>query len=147
MNKFQKTILILFLILFAVSYLFYLNQKQETILPTKNNMKVIELKQSKDTFFLSARIWGIAGNHMEIVLSQSSNNLHDKELDYIFYTSEVFYKVENDSNIILYAPECDISEPLNKIPNVTIKGLKKADEISNYNRNYKKYGLSRISVY
>ncbi len=93
MNKFQKTILILFLILFAFSYLFYRNRKQETILPTKNNMKVIELKQSKDTFFLSARIWGIAGNHMEIVLSQSSNNLHDKELDYIFYTSEVFYKV------------------------------------------------------
>ena len=47
----------------------------------------------------------------------------------------------------MYATESSISEPVNKITNVTVKGIKTADEIRDYKTNYKKYGLERISIY
>lgn len=64
-----------------------------------------------------------------------------------FIRLKFFYKVGNDNIVIVYATESSISEPINKIPNVIVKGLKTADEIRDYSTNYKKYGLERISVY
>ena len=51
--------------------------------------------------------------------------------------------------MIIFAPESSISEPLQKFSNIKVilNGLLKADELKDYNENYKKYGLKRISVY
>jgi len=144
----SKKILLLFLALLIVGAIwFYRNWRQEEFIPAKENMTSIKLGNTNQPLYLKAKVWGVAGNHEEIVLSQSDSNLPNKTNDYIFYTSEVFYKVESDINVIVYAPESLISEPVNKIPNVTIKGLKTADEIKDYNNNYQKYGLQRISIY
>ena len=116
-------------------------------MPSKENTISINLGNDSNPLFLRAKVWGITGSHEQIVLSQSKNNIPNKTDDYIFYTSEVFYKVGNDNRVILYATESSISEPVNKITNVTVKGIKTADEIRDYKTNYKKYGLERISIY
>lgn len=144
----SKKVLLLFLALLIVGVIwFYRDWRQEEFMPAKENMTSIKLGNANRPLYLKAKVWGVAGNHEEIVLSQSNSNLPNKANDYIFYTPEVFYKVESNSNVIVYAPESLISEPEKKIPNVTIRGLKTADEIKDYNNNYQKYGLERISVY
>lgn len=135
------------LILVLAGYLFYQKWSNEEFISTKETMKLIKLGNTNTPLFLKAKIWGVSGNHEEIILSQSDSNLSNKNKDYIFFVSEVFYKVEKDNNVILYAPESAISEPIIKMSNVTIKGMKKADEIRDFSLNYKKYGLKRISVY
>lgn len=143
-----KKILLLFLVLLTIGAIwFYRNWRKEEFMPAKENTISINLGNESRPLFLRAKVWGVAGNHEQIVLSQSNNNVANKTDDYIFYTSEVFYKVGNDNTVIVYATESSISEPVNKIPNVTVKGLKTADEIRDYNINYQKYGLERISIY
>lgn len=144
-----KKILFLFLVLLIIGAIWlYCNPRKEEFMPAKENTILINLgNESRPLFFLRAKVWGVAGNHEQIVLSQSNNSIPNKTYDYIFYTSEVFYKVGNDNIVIVYATESSISEPINKIPNVIVKGLKTADEIRDYSTNYKKYGLERISVY
>jgi hypothetical protein len=142
-----RVVILYFGLLFALgSILYYQNNKKE-FMPENEAINSITLGKVKNPLFLRAKIWGIAGNHEEIILSQSDSRWSDKEKDYIFYTSEVFFKVEKDSAITLYAPESDISEPLIGLPNVKIIGMNDADSIKDYNINYKKYGLQRLSVY
>lgn len=143
-----KKILLLFLLLLIIGAIWsYHNWRKEEFISTKEKTILINLGNDSNPLFLRASAWGIAGNHEQIVLSQSNNNLPNKAYDYIFYTSEIFYKVENDNTVIVYAVESSISEPVNKIPNITIKGLKTANEIQDYSNNYQKYGLERISIY
>jgi hypothetical protein len=143
-----KKILFLFLVLLIVVAIWlFRNWRQEEFIPAKENMTSIKLGNKNSPLYLKAKIWGVAGNHEELVLSQSDSSLPNITDDYIFYTSEVFYKIESDSHVTIYATESSISEPVNKIPNVTVKGLKTANEIRDYNTNYQKYGLQRISVY
>jgi hypothetical protein len=144
---FFLALLIVFSTLLIVGVVLLYNWEHEEFMPGQRNMTSIKLGNTNKLLYLKARGWGIAGNHEEIVLSQSDSILPNKTEDYIFYTSIVFYKLESDSNVIIYAPKSSISEPVNKIPNVTIKGLKTFYEIKDYNTNYQKYGLQRISVY
>lgn len=44
------------------------------------------------------------------MLSKSNSKLTNKAEDYVFFTSEIFYKVEKGT-VVLYAPESSISEP------------------------------------
>lgn len=143
-----KKILLLFLVLLTIGAIwFYCNWRKEEFTSTKENTIAINLENDSNPLFLRAKVWGVAGSHEQIVLSQSNNKVPNKTDDYIFYTSEVFYKVENNNTVIVYANESSISEPVNKIPNVKVKGIKTADEILDYETNYKKYGLKRISIY
>lgn len=149
-NKYIKVVsilLIVILLIAGVLYWFFLNQLDE-VGKSKSTDLTIGLKEN---IYVSARYWGLTGDHQEIVLSNSPINSkhrsYSKDESYIFYTSEIFYKIVNDSNVTIYATESSISEPVNKIPNITLEGLKTADEIRDYNTNYQKYGLERISVY
>lgn len=149
MKKNTKALLLFLVLLISCAIWFYQSDSREDSAAIKGNaMTTIKLVNIDNrSLFLRARMWGVSGNHEEIVLSKSESSLSNKADDYIFYTSEVFYKIENDKNVILYAPESSIIEPLNRIPNVTIRVLKTADEIIDYHNNYQKYGLKRISIY
>lgn len=127
--------------------LVYRNWTKSDFMPANEKMILINIGNKDSPLFLKTKVWGISGNHEQIVLSKSDNNVANKTEDYIFYTSKIFYKVAVDSTIIIYAPKCTMSEPKNKIQKVLIKDLKTADEIRDYNINYPKYGLKRISVY
>ena len=106
----------------------------------------VRIGSDSNTLYLKAKIWGIAGDHEQIVLSKSKDNIPDHKVDYIFYAPEIFYKV-GDTIIYIYAPYSSISEPIEKNPNVVIKELRSYDEIKDYNNRYSSYGLERISVY
>jgi len=126
---------------------FSCNWRQKELIPANESTISIELLNVNKKLFLRAKIWGVAGNHEQIVLSHSDSSLPNKKTDYLFYTSKIFYKVVNEKNISIYAPGSSISEPANKLPYVTLKVLKTADEVRDYNTNYEKYGLKRFSIY
>lgn len=115
----------------------------------ENPVRKTLILPNKKEVFLHALYRGITGDYEEIVFSETPITIPDKEKNYIFYTSDIFYKIENDSIITIYAPESSISEPFNKFTNTTVKivELKNADEIKDYALNYQKYGLQKISVY
>jgi hypothetical protein len=147
MKNMKKILLPLLLLLPIGAVWYYVNWGKDEVIPEKEKTRCIRLGNEGAPLFIRAKVWGIAGNHEQIVVSQSNNKLPDKTNDYIFYTSEIFYKVGKDNNVIVYATESSISEPVNTIPNVIIKGLKTYDEINEYKTNYQKYGLERMSVY
>jgi len=127
---------------------YYYRWRQEDFMPPTENVVTINFDRNKP-IFLRAKIWGVSGNHEEIVLSESNEPVADKTRDYIFYTSDVYYKTEDNGTITLYAPGSSISEPVNKFSNVIVKvkSLKSTDEMKDYEVNYQKYGLKKISVY
>jgi len=127
---------------------YYYRWRQEDFMPAKKNEVTINLGGTEKPIFLRAKVWGVSGNHEEIVLSESNKPTSNKTVDYIFYTSDVYYKTESN-NITLYAPESSISEPINGFSSITVnvKGLKSTEEMKDYEANYKKYGLKKISVY
>jgi len=110
------------------------------------NTEILTFSNGKK-IYIQARVWGIAGNHEEIVFSETPIKTPNKERDYIFYTSEVFYEV-NKNTLTIYAPLSGKSIPATSFKDVVVifNGLKKADEIRDYNKNFQEYGLQRISV-
>lgn len=65
-------------------------------------------------------------------------------MDYIFYTSEIFYKMKSGGRLIIYAPKDAVSEPLKKFKDVVvINRLTTAEEIKEYNKHFRKYGLKK----
>jgi len=71
----SKKILLLFLALLLVGAIwFYRNWRQEEFSPTKENMTSIKLGNTNQPLYLKAKVWGVAGSHEEIVLSQSDSS-------------------------------------------------------------------------
>jgi hypothetical protein len=145
----KKIILGLLTLLVAGTVWFYYRWRQEDFMPSKENIVTIDFGNTTKPVFLRTKVWGVSGNHEEIILSESNKPIADKTSDYIFYTSEVYYRTEGNGTITLYAPESSISEPINKFSNTTvkIKGLNSTEEMQDYEANYEKYGLKKISVY
>lgn len=147
--RIAKIILIGVFGIFAIALgWYYYDWRQEDFMPSKEYGVTINIGNSQKLIYLKAKIWGVSGNHEEIFLSESNTAISNKAVDYIFYTSEVYYKIENNSTIILYAPESSISEPANDFSNITVKVkvLKTAEEMNDYEAKYEKYGLKKISV-
>ena len=149
MKNILKKILLIFIIVF-ISWLFYQNwSKKESVMSGKTNVVTLNFEDINQKVYLKAKVWGVSGNHKEIVLSEKRSDVTDNNTDYVFYTSEIYYKIESNGNLIIYAPESSISEPTEKINGIRVilKGLRHADEINKYKENYRKYGLEKISVY
>jgi hypothetical protein len=68
------------------------------------------------------------------------------ENNYIFYTDEVFYKINNNI-LTIQAPQSGKNKLKTTFKDIEIifKGLKTYDEIRDFHTNYQKYGLERIS--
>lgn len=106
---------------------------------------------NKDTLYVSASSWGLAGNNEEIILSKKpikEDYRPNKKNDYVFYTSEIYYKIDANK-LVVYAIQSSILEPENfSSPiNVEIKGIKTAQESKDYELNYSKYGLTKLSIF
>lgn len=149
----KKTIFIvlsvlLVIICFFVAALYLFLNPFDEVYKEKPVRETLVLSNGKE-IYLRAFYRGITGDYEEIVFSETPITVPNKEEDYFFYTSDIFYKIENDSIITIYAPESSISEPFNRFTNITVKiyELKSADEIKDFAMNYQKYGLQKISVY
>lgn len=151
MSNVKKVLLLLFVIviiaLIVVGFKIYYDiSKLADALESTEKTEIITFANG-NKIYVEAKAWGITGNHEQIIFSETPISIADKQIHYIFYTSEVFYKMGNDNTVVIYATESSISEPINKTPHIIVRGLKSADEIRNYNANYKNYGLERISIY
>lgn len=144
---YKKVFLAILFLLISIFLWFYFQWRKEDFIPGPEKIEVINLGSDVKPLYLWAKGWGIAGNHEEIVLSEINKIKADKSLDYIFYASEVYYKSDGAGKVIFYAPKSSISEPIKGIPGVKIISLSTNNELKDYELNYSKYGLNKISVY
>lgn len=116
-------------------------------MPANEETRVLNFTNGKKVY-LRAKVWGLAGNHEEIIFSETPITVANKERDYIFYTDEALYKIAGNT-LIIYAPQSGKNIPSTPFKDVEIifNGLKTADEIRDYSINYQKYGLQRVSGY
>lgn len=137
-----------FLIISVLIFSYSCNQSPENDLNATEQVFKLDFETVPNSFYITTRAWGLTGDHQEIFLTKNKNqSVSNKETDYIFYCSEIFYKQTNNT-LIIYAPKDLTIEPTESFSEITviIKGLANYDEIKNYNLNYKKYGLTKISV-
>jgi|GEM_PF-2082005 len=131
---------------FFIALYFFLKPLAE-VYKEKPIYKTLVLSNEKE-IYVRATYRGITGDYQEVVFSETPITVPDKEKDYIFYTDEVVYKIDKNT-LTLYAPQSSKSIPKTSFKNIEIifKGLKTADEIRDYNTNYQKYGLEKISTH
>ncbi|MGD9492526.1 MAG: hypothetical protein AB7V36_04165 [Bacteroidales bacterium] len=117
----------------------YSHKTSEVILSFENGKKI----------YIKASAWGLAGNHEEIVFSDTSMSSRNSKKSFVFYTDEIFYKIDNKSKLIIYAPQSSYIKPVKSLNGIEIEivDLTNAKEISKFSRNYKQYNLERISIY
>ncbi|WP_192350271.1 hypothetical protein [Algoriphagus sp. Y33] len=115
--------------------------------PQEEVTEILTLSNGK-RIYVRAKIWGVSSNHEEIVFSETPITIPDKDKDYIFYTNEVFYKINGDT-LNIYACDCDTSEPKVFFDNskIILNDLKTSSQIRDYSANYKNYGLEKMSIY
>ena len=149
----QKFIFYTLLLSVVVTVIFVYKQNLQIKKSSKGNIskdkvtRILKFPNGKQ-IYVHARAWGVSSNHEEIVFSENQIIVPNKEKDYIFYTSEVYYKLERNV-LTLYAPQNakNIPKAFDKKIDICFKGLKTAFDINNYKKNYREYGLEKISIY
>lgn len=143
----KQIYIVVMAVLIIGSIVIYRKCSNREIIPARKEAKELNLSSGAKIYSL-AKVWGVSGNHEEIIFSENKISVANKEKDYIFYTDEVFYEIKNDT-LVIYAPQSSKSLPLGKFKKITvvIKDLKNSEEIRNFSTNFQKYGLRRISVY
>lgn len=113
------------------------------------NKDVVEV-EGGNLLFISAKSWGLAGNHEEITISLDSivELPSDNKQHYIFYTDEIYYCVQN-KRLKVFAPKSSINIPNNfKLKQyIDVSGIDNSGELKDYRLNYKTKGLKKISVF
>jgi hypothetical protein len=149
-NKLIIILLGLIIIVLVMIVLLFLNwAKQDSPMSGIRHEAILDFKNKNHKVYLRARVWGISGSNEEIVLSEKVIGKTDTTSDYVFYTSEIYYKIDVSENLVIYAPKSSIIEPMKKFKNVNviINYFENYNEAQNYRKNYKKFGLEKISVY
>lgn len=136
-------VLISVLLIVGIIYFSFLKDLEEV---GKSNTKDLTI-ELKENIYVSARYWGLTGDHQEIILSNNpispKHKSYSKDKDYIFYTDEIFYKKE-ENNLVVYATKNLVSEPKDFDSEVQISVKEINDDII---KNYQKYGLEKITVF
>lgn len=155
MKRIYKIILVgatILIIILCVLYWLFIRSVQEIDIPSTLNEAVVSFDELNEKVYFRAKAWGLAGNHEEIIISTSPIEKTRgalKGVDFIFYTTEVYYKKQGDT-LLVYAAASSIVQPTAKLYtqiSIVPMGLKTNDEVQDYEMNYKKYGLTRLSVY
>lgn len=116
----MKMKIVLWLLSAAVVIIIFLNLWGGALaysygLQKSERIEKIIISPKGDSIYIKARFWGITGDHEEIIFSEEPIILPpNKDRYYIFYTDEVFYKFENNDELVIHAPKSGKSIP--KIP-------------------------------
>ena len=95
------------------------------------------------TVFVLAKTWGLLGNHEQLSI------FSDKSLDTIkLNTSRAFYRKVGGDSLIMYVPASIPKGVEKNIGEVKLRLIKLTTqaEFLDYNANYQKYGLRKISA-
>lgn len=102
-----------------------------------------------DSVYVKSSLWGLTGDHMQIVFSSQPFNLaqFDSASTFTFFEPVVYYKKVKDT-LELY-PTMKAQIPLSFSSKIVVKQnvINKLHEINDYKLNYSQYGLTKISVY
>ena len=93
--------------------------------------------------YISAKSYGIAGNHDRIMVQIDTNNL---DTNYYFYTNELYYKVSNDWLEIVVGDFAVKKNTIFDIKEINVKIIDQF-EYSNFKNNYKNMGYTLVSTY
>lgn len=141
------------IIIVGLLYWFFMKGVGEIDVPSTLNEAIVSFDELNEKVYFRAKAWGIAGTHEEITLSTTPIDKSRKSLkgvDFIFYTSEVYYKKQGIDTLLVYAASSTIANPPEKLSTqvkIVPMELKTNDEIKDYAMNYRKYGLAVLSVY
>lgn len=151
MSKRSKMIIIIVvgLVVIASAVYLFVYQAVDGLDSSTHKGSEIIFPHLKDTVYLMSSAWGLTGDHIEIVISNSSiaGRASNKSSDFIFYEPTIYYKQENDSLVIYSLSLANV--PGNFNTRIKIKQVKIEDteEMKKYEQDYGKLGLTRVSVY
>lgn len=119
----------------------------------REELHEVSFNEVGEKIYVRSKKWGVSWDHEETVLSNSIIDRSfqiNKDRDFIFYTSNLFYKKVGNDSLLLYVNYSSIPKELpsnfsNKVK-VKILELKSTNEIADYDLNYHKYGLTKIHV-
>ena len=133
-------------------YLFVLKSVDVDMEPHVSN-QTIDFEELGEKVYIRAKSWGFTGDHTEILVSTSPiNNPHleyEKDKQFTFLSSpELYYQKKGVDSLFLYVyHKSEVPKNLTTQINIQQIELRNAKEIADYERNYKEYGLSKVSVY
>jgi hypothetical protein len=110
----------------------------------------IDFPDLKETIYAEASMWGLTGDHMQILISRSTpttGRKYDSTVDYVFYEPTIYYKQETDTLTIYSASPSNVPKKFDssvRVKQVQINGY---DEAKKYEKNYEVLGLKKITVY
>lgn len=156
MRRTAKVILAILLILFAIAggvyWVLYDSFDSTNLDAIENNYK-LEFNEINESIYIQARVWGLTGDHMEIIVSSSPikrGGKDDNVENYLFYGPEIYFRKQGVDTLFVFAESASIgTKPtsFNSQIEVVVKELDSFDESQDYSKNYLKLGLSRASVY
>lgn len=122
-----------------ISLLLCCNNKAEDV-----KFNFIKLPINNNLYYYT-KSGGLTGSIEEITFTKDTLNLKSNSLT--FFYSNIFYKIENEK-VVIYAPESSVKdEELNLFDElIEVRSLKNSSEINQYNLNYEKMKLQKISV-
>lgn len=111
--------------------------------------KDYKIEFESDTIYVKASMWGLTGNHIQIVFSPYSleSKSYDRSLCFTFFEPTIYYRKNRDTLELYPTIKADI--PKGFLPHIIIKQIviNKLDDINRYKLKYREYGLEKISVY
>src|SRR5690554_6196511 len=135
-QRIKVTLIVVVVLLFLAGavYWFVFKSVDVDMKPLVESKEVV-FDDLNETLFLRAMAWGVAGSNNEIIISESPINPIDRKSekgsDYIFYTTELYYKKQGNDTLLVYVEASSIGkDPENytgKIKIVPIR-LKTYDE-------------------
>jgi hypothetical protein len=145
--KRSKRIPILFILLQCSLYHACINDDVDEI--SKATHKNYKIEFGRDTLYVKASMWGLAGGHIQIVFSPypfESKNF-DSSVCFKYFEPTVYYKKNGDTLELYPTMKSDVPGKLNS--NIKIKQtiINKLKDIHRYKEKYEAYGLEKISVY
>jgi len=153
MSKSSKIIVYIVLSLTLLLWLYKLfisNNSNLSNLDGKNKKTCLNFASLNEKIYIYSNVWGVAGNHEEIVLSNHEIKKNPKKTkDYIFYSPVIYYKQQGVDSLFIYVNNSSISTPdrFDSRIKIVLIGIKTADEAMEFEKNYLDYGLKKISVY
>lgn len=134
----------LFLVLVGILFSCQSDKLKSGLNSVESKMDTLNFFDSKTKLYVLAKTWGLVGNHEELRI------FSDKSADTIrLHTSEAYYKVVGNDSLIIYAPGSTITKQTKtNVDGIKIRlvELETCDDVIDYDRNYHKYGLKKISA-
>lgn len=151
--KVTLIVVVVLLLLAGAIYWFVFKSVDVDMKPLVESKEVV-FDDLNEKLYLRAMAWGVAGSNNEIIISENPidpiDRKSEKGNDYIFYTTELYYKKQGNDTLLVYAESSSIGkEPENytgKVKIVPVR-LKTYDDSKEYAENYEKYGLKKLSAY